>query len=325
MHDNPLNQSSRFEHSHVITDSLNTVIDFIRFAITEFNQHDVYFGHGTENAWQEAHRLVFTALALPLDITPEEQKMFHGCQITAPEKTQIMTWLQARCEQAIPLPYLTKQAWFAAMPFYVDERVLIPRSPFAELLTNRFSPFLPDNFEPSSILDMCTGSGCIAIALAHLFEQAQIDAIDIDPDALDVASINIEQYQLEQRVFPIQSDLFSEVNGQKYDLIVVNPPYVDEQDMHDLPLEYGHEPQSALASGVDGLSLTVALMQQAANYLTNDAWLFVEVGNSEVNFEQRFGNVSVTWCELSQGGSGIFAISKAQLDAQLPALKQVKS
>jgi ribosomal protein L3 glutamine methyltransferase len=302
---------------------LNTIIDYIRFAISEFNQHDVYYGHGTENAWQEAHRLLFTALSLPLDISSQEQQVFYGCQVTDDEKELVFGWIQARCEQAIPLPYLSNQAWFANMPFYIDQRALIPRSPFAELIDNKFSDYLPDGNTPEMILDMCTGSACIAIALAQQFEDAQIDAVDIDEGALAVASINIEQYQLEERVFPMQSDLFSNLGKQTYDLIVVNPPYVDAQDMHDLPREYSHEPESALASGDDGLDLTVALLKQVSKFMSPDAWLFVEVGNSEVNFEQRFGGFTVHWCNLKRGGSGIFAINKSEIDSQINELAAI--
>ena len=246
--------------------------------------------------------------------------MFYGCQVTDDEKGLVFDWIQARCEQAIPLPYLNNQAWFANMPFYIDERALIPRSPFAELIDDRFSAYMQKNDEPEMILDMCTGSACIAIALAQHFENAQVDAVDIDNDALDVASINIEQYQMEDRVFPIQSDLFSNLGQQTYDLIVVNPPYVDAQDMHDLPREYSHEPETALASGIDGLDLTLALLKQVSKHMTKNAWLFVEVGNSEVNFEHRFGNFKVHWCELKLGGSGIFAINKSELDSQFNLL-----
>ncbi|MGB3727036.1 MAG: 50S ribosomal protein L3 N(5)-glutamine methyltransferase [Glaciecola sp.] len=303
--------------------TLTTLIDYIRYAITCLNQHDVYYGHGTENAWQEAQRLVFTALSLPLDLSIDEQRQFHQCVLTQAERSLILQWITARCEQGIPLPYLTHQAWFAGMPFYVDERVLIPRSPFAELIANRFAPYtnitsVPET--PLMMLDMCTGGACIAIALAHTFEHAQVDAVDIDQDALDVASINIEQYQLEDRVFPMQSDIFDNLGQQKYDLIVVNPPYVDAQDMHDLPREYHHEPEHALASGDDGLDITLRVLQQASQHMTDNAWLFVEVGNSEVNFAQRFVGIEVTWCELTQGGSGIFALNKSQLDAQLNQL-----
>jgi len=336
---------SRFDNIKDTQKSLSTLIDYIRYAVSEFNQHDVYFGHGTHNAFQEAHVLVLSALAFPVDISQEDLNAYYSCQLTEQERGLILEWIQIRCEQGLPLPYLTNQAWFAGMPFYVDKRVLIPRSPFAELIKDKFSGFLTQTLAqptqgmasltqglssiaqdetPQMILDMCTGGGCIAIALAQTFPEAQVDAVDIDSDALDVAAINIEQYQLESRVFPIQSDLFSSLSGQKYDLVVINPPYVDAQDMADLPREYHHEPERALASGSDGLDLCVSILQQAALYMNDNAWLFVEVGNSEVNFEQRFGDIDVKWCELKDGGSGIFAIHKSQLDAQASKIQQIK-
>ncbi|MFW8590148.1 50S ribosomal protein L3 N(5)-glutamine methyltransferase [Glaciecola sp. 2405UD65-10] len=314
---------SRFNNVQELSHQLHSIIDYIRFAMSEFNQHDVYFGHGTENPWQEAHRLVFSALALPLDISPQEQAVFYPCTLTHDERATILSWIKTRCEEGLPLPYLTQQAWFAGMPFFVDERVLIPRSPFAELIANKFSDYvsLPEN---PTILDMCTGGGCIAIALAFAFEEAQVDAVDIDSDALDVASFNIASYQLDERVFPMQSDLFSNLGEQKYDLLVVNPPYVDAEDMDDLPREYHHEPELALASGEDGLDLTLQLLKSASKHMNENAWLFVEVGNSEVNFADRFAELKVHWCELSQGGSGIFAINKAQLDAQAQLLENLE-
>lgn len=318
----PDSAPSRFDNTEQVTSKLSTTIDYIRYAISEFNQHDVYFGHGTENPWQEAHRLVFTALCLPLDITPQEQAVFYPCVLTTEERENIVNWIKIRCEEGKPLPYLTHQAWFAGMPFYVDERVLIPRSPFAELIANKFSDYLTLPANPI-ILDMCTGGGCIAIALAQAFEEAQIDAVDIDSDALDVASFNVEAYQLEQRVFPIQSDIFANLGQQKYDLLVVNPPYVDAEDMDDLPREYHHEPELALASGIDGLDLCLQLLKTASQHMNENAWLFVEVGNSELNFVQRFKDFDVHWCELKHGGSGIFAINKTQLDAQAHKLQNI--
>lgn len=306
-----------------LADQLDTIIDYIRYAISEFNQHDVYFGHGTENAWQEGHRLVFTALALPVDMSKEDLTVFYQCRITLEEKQRIIGWIQARCVDGIPLPYLTNQAWFAGMPFYIDQRALIPRSPFAELIQSRFKDYLPADHTPLQILDMCSGSACIAIALAMQFEQAQVDAVDIDEQALEVASINIEEYQLSSRVFPIQSDLFENLGQIKYDLVIVNPPYVDSEDMQDLPREYLHEPEAALASGDDGLDLTVAILKQVSEHMTEKAWAFIEVGNSEVNFANRLGELDVHWCELTLGGSGIFAISKTQLDKQQNLIEQL--
>ena len=199
------------------------------------------------------------------------------------------------------------------MPFYVDERVLIPRSPFAELIHNRFSPWLAEPESVNRILDLCTGSGCIAIALAQTFAEAQVDAVDISYEALEVADINITDYQLSDRVLPIQSDVFSGVPGQKYDLIVANPPYVDAEDMADLPREFHHEPELGLASGHDGLDVTRTILSEAADHLTDNGLLFVEVGNSMVHMDALYPNAPFEWVEFEQGGFGVFVISKKQL------------
>nr|WP_136249812.1 50S ribosomal protein L3 N(5)-glutamine methyltransferase [Ningiella ruwaisensis] len=303
---------------------LVSIGDWIRFSISECHRHDIYLGHGTDNIWDEAEHLVFQALDLPLLMNAAQKQVMYVTRTTMAERKKILDWVRLRTEHAKPLAYISNVAWFAKMPFYVDERVLIPRSPFAELIEKRFAPFLSERFAPSHILDMCTGSGCIAIALAHAFEHAAVDATDIDMDALEVASINIENHQLEERVYPIQSDIFSELAGQSYDLIIANPPYVDAEDMADLPQEYHHEPEHALASGYDGLDLTMQIVTQAIEHLNDDGWLFVEVGNSEANFAQRFGSLEVTWCEFEHGGSGIFAISKAQLLAQQDILDELE-
>ncbi|MBT1450909.1 50S ribosomal protein L3 N(5)-glutamine methyltransferase [Glaciecola sp. XM2] len=305
-------------------DDLTTIADWIRFSMSECARHNIFLGHGTNNLWDECEHLVFLALDLPLLMSPEQKQLLYPTTLLQEERSKIASWLQLRTREAKPLPYISNVSWFAQMPFYVDERVLIPRSPFAELIENGFTPFVDGHFAPANVLDMCTGSACIAIALAQHFEDAVIDAVDIDMHALEVAAINIGDYQLEERVYPIQSDLFESLAGQKYDLIIANPPYVDAQDMGDLPSEYHHEPEHALASGNDGLDLTMQIMMQAVEHLQDDGWLFVEVGNSEVNFADRFGDLEVTWCELKKGGSGIFAISKAQLIAQQDILDDLE-
>jgi ribosomal protein L3 glutamine methyltransferase len=294
-----------------VAEELETLVDWIRYSISVFYQAGVFFGHGTDNEWDEASNLVFQALNLPLDMPPARLELLYQAKVTKSERERLIDWLQQRVDQQRPLPYITHQAWFAGMPFYVDERVLIPRSPFAELLQDRFKPWL--STEPQHILDLCTGGGCIAIAIAKAFESAIVDAVDIDSDALDVASMNIYEYQLEDRVFPLQSDLFSSLDGQQYDLIISNPPYVDEQDMQDLPDEFLHEPEHALAAGNDGLDLVEVMLQQAPNYMNDGAWLLVEVGNSEVHMAHRFPDLEVQWCEFENGGSGIFAVQKETL------------
>ncbi|MFC4699821.1 50S ribosomal protein L3 N(5)-glutamine methyltransferase [Glaciecola siphonariae] len=306
------------------THNLLTIGDWIRFTISECHRNDIFLGHGTDNIWDEAEHLVFQALDIPLMLGQAQKSVVYQSRLIQDEIDKLDTWVRLRAQHAKPLPYISNIAWFAQMPFYVDERVLIPRSPFAELINKRFAPFVSKHFSPTHILDMCTGSGCIAIILAKAFEDAAVDAVDIDMDALEVASINIANYQLEERVYPISSDVYTELKGQQYDLIIANPPYVDAQDMADLPQEYHHEPEHALASGADGLDLTMKIVSHAIEHLRDDGWLFVEVGNSEVNFAERFNGLQVTWCELEQGGSGIFAVSKAQLIAQQDILDELE-
>ena len=226
---------------------LVTILDWIRYSISAFYQAGIFFGHGTDNEWDEASSLVFQAINLPLDMPAVRQEALYQAHVTEAEKQLMADWLQQRVEFQKPLPYITNQAWFAGMPFYVDERVLIPRSPVAELIQQGFKPYL--NHEPKRILDLCTGGGCIAIALANQFPESMVDAADIDADALDVASMNIHEYQLEEQVIPLLSDLFIGLKGERYDLIVSHPPYVDAHAMADLTAEFHPVPAHALESG----------------------------------------------------------------------------
>ncbi|MCF2825512.1 MULTISPECIES: 50S ribosomal protein L3 N(5)-glutamine methyltransferase [unclassified Pseudoalteromonas] len=288
---------------------LHNIQDWVRWTASQFVSNEVFFGHGTDNPWDEAVSLVLPVLHMPID-APKE--IMHA-RMTQSEKAHLMEFIKARIEQRIPVAYLTNQAWFAGMPFYVDERVLVPRSPFAELIAKHFAPWVAAPNKVTRILDMCTGSGCIAIALAKAFERAQVDAVDISFEALEVADHNINQHMMQDRVFAIQSDVFSGVPGQKYDLIVANPPYVDAEDMSDLPEEFHHEPELGLASGEDGLDVTRTLLAEAADHLNDDGLLFVEVGNSMVHMEQQFPEAPFTWLDFEHGGLGVFVVSKQQL------------
>jgi ribosomal protein L3 glutamine methyltransferase len=305
---NTMNQHLNLESS---AQSLHTMLDYVRWSVSRFNQAGLYFGHGTDNPWDEAVSLVLQVLHLPQNLPLQTgDQLFHS-RLTLLEKQELFHLIQRRVEERIPVAYLTNQAWFCELPFFVDERVLIPRSPIGELIQNRFDAWL--SFEPMSILDLCTGGGCIAVALAYAFENAQIDAVDISSEALDVAEININEHGLSERVFPIQSDLMTALVGQQYDLIVCNPPYVDAEDMDDLPAEFHHEPELALAAGVDGLDLVDDILRQAPEHLTEGGWLFVEVGNSEVHMPIKYPDLPITWVEFERGGSGVFAISKHDL------------
>ena len=288
---------------------LRTIGDMLRWAVSRFNDANIYHGHGTDNAWDEAIALVFHALHLPEEIG--QQVILSN--LTSSEKHKIVELIIRRVRERLPVPYLTNRARFAGLDFYVDERVLVPRSPIAEMINNQFSPWLY-NKPVHRIMDLCTGSGCIAIACAHAFEDAEVDALDISEDALEVAQINIESLEVMERVFPIQSDLFSAIpKGPHYDLIVSNPPYVDAEDIGDMPDEYHHEPAIGLASGRDGLDLTKRILANAADYLTENGVLVVEVGNSMVHLIEQFPDVPFTWVDFEFGGDGVFVLTRDQL------------
>jgi len=292
---------------------LHTFNDLVRWASSQFNQADLYFGHGTENAWDEAVSLMMQLLHLPFDMLAQTSNHVFDARLTTDEKRSVVEVVARRVNERIPLAYITNQAWFCGLVFYIDERVLVPRSPFAELINNDFTPWLDE--APNTILDLCTGSGCIAIALAYQFEQASVDAVDISQDALAVAEINIQQHGLSDRVFPIKSDLMAALTGQVYDLIVSNPPYVDAEGMSDLPDEFHHEPELGLAAGSDGLILVDLILKQAVGHLSESGWLFVEVGNSQVHMQAKYPELALEWIEFEFGGQGVFAISKVALDA----------
>lgn len=291
-----------------IKQELHTLRDYIRWCMSLFGEHDVFFGHGTDNAWDEAVQLVLGAVYLPWDVN----KAVLDSRLTDAEKNRIHEFVEKRVFQRIPLPYITHEAWFAGLPFYVDERALIPRSPIAELIDAQFEPWLREG-TVRRVLDLCAGSGCIGIACAYAFGQAEVDLVDLSEDALDVARINVERHDMEGRVLPVQSDLFNALKGERYDLIVSNPPYVDEHDLATMPEEFGHEPGLALGSGPDGLEITRRILREACDHLTEDGLLIVEVGNSEVHLMDQYPQLPLIWLELEQGGNGVFAITAAEL------------
>lgn len=285
---------------------LHTVRDYIRWGASYFNEAGIWFGHGTDNAWDEAVVLVCAALYLPTD-----NPNVLDAHLTDSEKQRVLEWLERRVIERLPAPYITGEAWFAGLRFEVDERVLVPRSPIAELIESDFSPWLCE--EPETILDLCTGSGCIGIACAYRFTQARVELSDLSLDALAIAQQNIEAHQLNDRVRIEHSDGFTAINGT-YDLIVSNPPYVDDMDLSSMPLEYQREPAMALASGSDGLDFTRQLLSQAADYLNESGILVVEVGNSWVALEENYPEVPFTWMEFERGGHGVFVMTKTELE-----------
>lgn len=303
---------------HTIISQLNTVEDFTRWAASEFNRADLYFGHGTDNAWDEAKVIVMYALSLPLSLFEN----IKGCQVTDEEKQYLLELLTKRVEEQVPAAYITNQAMFAGLSFYVDESVLVPRSPIAELIEKKFSPHINAEKPPKRILDLCTGSGCIAIACAYAFPEAEVDALDLSVDAINVAQINIEGHGLTEQVIPIQSDVFSSVDQHKYDLIVTNPPYVDQEDVDSLPVEYTHEPEMGLGCGHDGLDIVREILAKANDHLTEDGILICEVGNSQIHVEAVYPEVPFEWLTFEHGGHGIFLLTKAQLEEYTPLFNQ---
>lgn len=292
------------------TNELLTIRDYLRFATSRFNEAGLVYGHGTDSTWDEAVALILHTLYLPHDVNPQ----ILDARLTTSERNKLQTMLQRRIEERIPVPYLTHEAWFGGLSFFVDERVLIPRSPIAELIEHQFQPWI-DADKINSILDLCTGSACIAIACAKAFPESSVDASDISPDALAVAKTNVLRHHVEDQLTLHQADLFNGLPAKKYDIIVSNPPYVDAADMASLPAEYLHEPELALAAGNDGLDLALRILQQAGTYLEPHGILIVEVGNSEEALAEKFPNVPFTWLEFQHGGGGVFLLTAKQLAA----------
>ncbi len=290
-----------------VVNEMRTLQDMLRWTVSRFNAAGLFYGHGTDNAWDEAVQLVLPTLYLPIDIPANTQE----ARLTTSERLRIVERVIKRINTRTPIAYLTNKAYFCGLEFYVDERVLIPRSPISELIQNKFQPLLPH--EPRRILDLCTGSGCIGIACAYAFPNAEVDLVDISTDALEVAEINIESHELELQVFPIRSDLLRDLPQDKYDLIVSNPPYVDEEDMNSLPDEYRHEPELGLAAGSDGLKLMRRIIANAPRYLTKEGVLICEVGNSMVHVEEQYPELPLTWLEFENGGHGVFMMTYDEL------------
>jgi ribosomal protein L3 glutamine methyltransferase len=292
-----------------VIDQLDTVMDWVRWAASEFNASGLYFGHGTASGLDEAVALVLWRLHLPPDLVPA----YWSAKLTRSEREHIFELVWRRIQERVPLPYLTGEAYFAGLKFKVTRDVLIPRSPIAELIEARFEPWY-DSAEPvMRVLDLCTGSGCIAIACAYAFPEAEIDAVELSPLAFTVCEQNIAAHALEGRVVALSGDLFEPVEGHVYNIIVSNPPYVDQADMAALPAEYHHEPAMALAAGNDGLDVVRRILREAPDYLTADGILVCEVGNSEAALIEAFPEVPFLWPEFERGGGGVFVISAEQL------------
>lgn len=307
MSDNQTGTQSDIDLSSINKTSTNTVAEMLDHGQALFDQSGIYFGHGTDNAWDEAVYL----LSFVLGLAPDVERGVLEKELSPQQQTAILALYQRRIVERIPAAYLTGRAWFCGLPFAVDERVIIPRSPIAELIMTGFQPWCAE--EPSRVLDLCTGSGCIGIACAYAFDRAEVVLSDISAQALEITETNIAQHKLGYRVSAVESDLFQQLSGEQFQLIVSNPPYVDAEDFASMPDEYQHEPEIALASGNDGLDFTRRLLREAADHLTEEGVLVVEVGNSWVALERDFPTVPFLWLEFSEGDSGVFLLTREQL------------
>ncbi|MFB6434589.1 MAG: 50S ribosomal protein L3 N(5)-glutamine methyltransferase [Candidatus Malihini olakiniferum] len=286
---------------------LHTLQDMLRWAVSRFNSAEIYYGHGTDNPWDEALQLVLPTVHLPMDFPVD----MYGSRLTLSERQRIVERVIRRVNERLPVAYITNKAWFCGLEFFVNEDVLVPCSPIGELISQQFAGLIAN--KPQRILDLCTGSGCIAIACAHSFPEAEVDAVDLSIDALAVADFNIQQHGLEQHITPILSDLFRALPPLQYDVIVTNPPYVDAEDMADLPKEFLHEPKFGLAAGNDGLDLVRRILACAPDYLNEQGILICEVGNSMVNLMEQYPDIPFTWLKFNHGGDGVFVMKKDQL------------
>ena len=282
--------------------------DLIASATRRLKRARVHFGHGTDNAHDEAAALVLHVMKLPADASVKVAR-----RVSASQRERFEALLKRRIEDRVPLPYLTHEAWFAGFPFYVDERVLIPRSAIAELIERQFAPWI-DPARVKNVLDMGTGSGCIALACAKAFPKARVVGVDIDAPALEVAALNRRRLRLTRRVELIESDHFTALSGRSFDIIVSNPPYVGEREMRGLPREYGHEPRLALASGRDGLDSVATILRDARRFLRPQGLLVVEVGNTERILGKAFPKLPFTWLDFERGGGGVFLLTREQLE-----------
>ena len=292
-----------------LVDELLTPRDWLRWAVSRFNEAKLFYGHGTDNAYDEAVWLILHTLHLPND----RLEPFLDARLTRTERLAVLNILEQRLVRRLPAAYLTQEAWLGPYRFYVDERVIVPRSYFAELLADQMAPWITDPDHIHTALDLCTGSGCLAILMAEAFPAAAIDAVDISPDALAVAHRNVSDYGLDTRIRLVQSDLLNELTDRRYDLIICNPPYVTAESMAALPEEYRHEPELALAAGDDGLNIVRRLLATAADHLTDSGLLFVEVGHNADIVEAAFPDTPLMWTDAASGEEKIFMLDRGSL------------
>lgn len=290
---------------------LLTIRDWLRYSVSRFEEAGIFFGHGTDNAYDESVWLIMSALHLPMDTLEN----FFDARITPAEAKHLAQLIERRVTERTPTAYLLREAWLKGFKFYVDERVIVPRSFIAELLENGLHPWIEYQEMVESAADICTGSGCLGVFLAHTFPNAAVDVVDISPDAIAVANINIKNYGLEEQVTAIESDMFTALAGKTYDLIISNPPYVDAPSMAILPQEYRNEPQIALGSGNDGLDHTHTLLNEAGKHLNAGGLLIVEIGHNRDALLAAYPDMPFTWLEVDSGNEFVFMLTKEQLPA----------
>jgi ribosomal protein L3 glutamine methyltransferase len=289
----------------------STVRDLLRYAVSRFSQAQLAFGHGSSNAYDEAAYLVLHTLHLPLDTLDP----FLDARLLDTEIDAVLKVIDRRATDRVPAAYITQEAWMHGCRFYVDERVIVPRSFIGELLHDGLQPYVVDPDEVGAVLELCTGSGCLAILAAHAFPNADVDAVDLSPEALEVAQINVRDYALEDRIALFEGDVFAPLAERRYDVIIANPPYVNAESMQTLPEEYQHEPAMALAGGADGMDIVRRIVGQARNWLTDEGVLVVEIGNERANVEAAFGGLDLVWLSTSAGDDNVFLIQAADLPA----------
>ena len=299
--------------------NLRSLRDVLRYAVTRFNERPIFFGHGQLDAFDEAAFLVTRAMKLPL----ERMEIFLDAFLTHGEINTLIELIERRVKKRVPVAYLLGEAWLQGYRFNVDSRVIIPRSFIAELLKDQLAPWVADPGAVRSVLDLCTGSGCLAVIAADLFVNAQVDAVDISVDALAVAARNVEEYRLGDRVRLTESDLFEALGASRYDLILCNPPYVTDHALSKLPREYSHEPTLALAGGPDGLDVVRRVMAKARAHLNPQGLLVVEVGDGRAEVEREYPRVPVTWATTSAGDDMVFVVRAEDLPAQAPATRSL--
>jgi ribosomal protein L3 glutamine methyltransferase len=286
-----------------------TVRDLLRYAVSRFSEAKLSFGHGSANAYDEAAYLILHTLHLPLDLLDP----FLDARLTTAEIEAVLKVIERRAAERVPAAYITQEAWMHGYRFYVDERVIVPRSFIGELLQDGLQPYVEDPEQVSAVLELCTGSGCLAILAAHAFHNADVDAVDLSAPALEVATRNVMDYHLDDRIALFEGDLYAPLAERRYDVIISNPPYVNAASMEELPAEYRHEPEMALAGGADGMDIVRRIIAGARDWLTDDGVLVVEIGNEREHVEAAFGGLDLVWLSTSAGDDNVFLIQASDL------------